>query len=99
MEVELFEIRNHLGRFRPFRELPPDVLDNLVGHIDVSYFRAGSDILRLGQPNDFLYFIRSGAVEVTPQQRQTLQPLRRGQLFRPIRTVAQPKRAISGQGH
>jgi len=65
VEVELFEIRNNLARFRPFRELPPDVLDNLVGHIDVSYFRAGSDILRLGQPNDFLYFIRSGAVEVT----------------------------------
>ena len=65
MEIELFEIRNHLSRFRPFQELPADVLDDLVRHIEVTYYRAGSQILALGQSNEFLYFIRSGAVEVT----------------------------------
>ena len=65
MEIELLEIRNHLARFRPFRELPPEVLDELVRHIEVSYFRSGSDILQLGQQSEFLYFIRSGAVEVS----------------------------------
>lgn len=65
MEIELFEIRDHLSRYRPFRNLPPVILDDLVSHIDVSYFRAGKSILVLGQENHFLYFIRSGAVEVT----------------------------------
>ena len=65
MEIELFEIRDHLSRYRPFRELPPMILKDLVSHIEVSYFRAGKPILELGQENHFLYFIRSGAVEVT----------------------------------
>ena len=65
MEIELFEIRDHLSRYQPFRNLPPTVLDELVSHIEVAYFRAGKPILELGQANHFLYFIRSGAVEVT----------------------------------
>jgi CBS domain-containing protein len=65
MEIELFEIRNHLSRYRPFRDLPPGVLDDLVPHVEVTYFKAGRTILELGQDNRFLYFIRSGAVEVT----------------------------------
>lgn len=65
MEIELFEIRDHLSRYRPFRDLPPADLDDLVSHIDVTYFRAGKPILELGQASHFLYFIRSGAVEVS----------------------------------
>lgn len=65
MEIELFEIRDHLSRHRPFSHLPPAMLDDLVAHIEVAYFRADSIILELGQVNHFLYFIRSGAVEVT----------------------------------
>ena len=65
MEIELFEIRDHLSRHRPFSHLPPAILDDLVSHIEVAYFRSNSTILELGQDNHFLYFIRSGAVEVT----------------------------------
>ena len=65
MEIELFEIRNHLSRHRPFSQLPQAILDGLVSHVEVAYFKAGRAILELGQDNHFLYFIRSGAVEVT----------------------------------
>ena len=65
MEIEHIEIRDHIAQFRPFRDLPEDALDELVGHIEVAYFRAGTPILELGQTNEHLYFVRSGAVEVT----------------------------------
>ena len=65
MEIELFEIKDHLSRHRPFSDLPPTILDGLVSHIEVAYFRAKSTILTLGQDNYYLYFIRSGAVEVS----------------------------------
>ena len=52
-------------RHRPFDQLPPAILDDLVSHIEVTYFKAGTMILELGQENQFLYFIRSGAVELT----------------------------------
>jgi CBS domain-containing protein len=65
METELHQIRSHLSRFRPFRDLPREVLDDLAGHVEVTSFKAGSDILQLSQQNDYLYFIRSGAVEVS----------------------------------
>ncbi len=65
MEIELFEIKDHLSRHRPFSDLPPAILDGLVSHIEVAYFRAKSTILTLGQDNYYLYFIRSGAVEVS----------------------------------
>lgn len=65
MEIELFEIRNHLLLYRPFKVLPADGINDLVSHVEVAYFRAGTPILELGQENHFLHFIRSGAVEVT----------------------------------
>ena len=65
MEIELFEIRYFLSQHRPFSYLTPEMLDDLVAHIEVAYFRAGTMILELGQDNHYLYVVRSGAVEVT----------------------------------
>ncbi len=65
MEIELIEIRNFLARHRPFKTLPAATLDDLVTLIEVVYYRAGRQILELGQENSFLYLIRSGAVEVS----------------------------------
>ena len=64
MEIELFEIANHLFQFPPFRRMPRSITDELTPHVQVSYFRSGTSILERGQKNEFLYFIRSGAVEV-----------------------------------
>ncbi|OEY66231.1 DUF294 nucleotidyltransferase-like domain-containing protein [Marinobacter sp. X15-166B] len=64
MQAELIEIRNHLSQFPPFNELPEETLVYVVNNIEVAYFRAGTDILTLGEPNNYLHYIRSGAVEV-----------------------------------
>ncbi|MGM0395200.1 MAG: cyclic nucleotide-binding domain-containing protein, partial [Thermodesulfobacteriota bacterium] len=64
MEIELIEIRDHLFSHPPFRNLPRQVVDDLVSHIEVAYYQAGAMILEKGQENHFLFFIRSGAVEI-----------------------------------
>ncbi len=60
----MFEIRDHLFSHPPFRNLPEEVVDALVPHIEEAYFQAGSMILSQGQENHFLFVIRSGAVEI-----------------------------------
>ncbi|QJQ98244.1 DUF294 nucleotidyltransferase-like domain-containing protein [Halomonas sp. PGE1] len=64
MEVELLEIRQHMGRFPPFDALSDDLLDEIAGQVEVAYYRAGSEILLLDQEIHELGYIRSGAVEV-----------------------------------
>ncbi|UYG08548.1 DUF294 nucleotidyltransferase-like domain-containing protein [Halomonas sp. M4R1S46] len=64
MDVELLEIRQHLGRFPPFEGLSDELLDEVASQVEVAYFKAGTDILTLGQELHELCYIRSGAVEV-----------------------------------
>ena len=64
MKTELFEIADHLFKFAPFRRLPRSTVAELAAQIEVSYFRADTQILERGQVNHNLYFIRKGAVEV-----------------------------------
>ena len=55
MQAELIEIRNHLAQHAPFDEMPENVLDRIVSSIEVAYFRAGTDILTLGERNTYLH--------------------------------------------
>lgn len=64
MEIELLDIREHLARFAPFEGLSDEHLDQLVECIEIAYFKAGSEILALGQEIHDLGYIRSGAVEI-----------------------------------
>lgn len=64
MDVETLEIRQHMERFPPFDALSEDLLDEVAGSVEVTYYRAGTDILEFGQSLDGLYYVRSGAVEV-----------------------------------
>ena len=64
MQIELIEIRDHLQRFAPFDSLPPATLETIASQVEVSYFKAGSDILELGAPIHDLHYVRSGAVEL-----------------------------------
>lgn len=64
MEVEQLEIREHLRRHPPFSLLDEDRLNQVSGQVEIAYFRAGSDILTLGQPVTDLHYIRQGSVEV-----------------------------------
>lgn len=67
MDVELAEIRNFLGSHAPFDALPAETLDGLPRRCTLRYARRGTEILRVGQANDRLFVIRSGAVDITDE--------------------------------
>ncbi|CAM3542505.1 DUF294 nucleotidyltransferase-like domain-containing protein [Halomonas lysinitropha] len=81
MDVELLEIRQHMGRFPPFDGLSDELLDELAGSVEVAYFKAGSDILVLDQEVHELCYIRSGAVEVYRRGGELYNRLGEGDIF------------------
>ncbi|MBB3192466.1 DUF294 nucleotidyltransferase-like domain-containing protein [Halomonas cerina] len=81
MDVELLEIRQHMGRFPPFDHLSDELLDEVAGKVEVAYFKAGSDILVLDQEVHELYYIRSGAVEVYRRGGELYNRLGEGDIF------------------
>ena len=64
MDVELREIRDFLAEHPPWASLPPRVLDELPGRLHVRYYRRGTTIIGLGTPNNSLFILRSGAVDI-----------------------------------
>jgi len=64
MSVELAEVRDFLARHAPFSELPAPVLDALPARLTARYFRRGSTLVAVGQHNDTMFILRSGAVDI-----------------------------------
>lgn len=81
MEVELLDIRHHMGRFPPFDMIADDLLDEVAGCIEVAYYRAGNDILIYDQEIHHLCYIRSGAVEVYRRNGELYNWLDEGDIF------------------
>ncbi|HKK55807.1 putative nucleotidyltransferase substrate binding domain-containing protein [Marinobacter sp.] len=99
MQAELIDIRNHMVRHAPFDDLPEEMLDRVVSGIEVSYFRAGAEILELGQSNNYLHYIRSGAVEIFRRDGELYNRVTEGEIFGQTglmmnRTVRFPARAL-----
>jgi CBS domain-containing protein len=99
MQAELIDIRNHMVQHAPFDDLPQEMLDRVVSGIEVSYFRAGTDILEFGQNNNYLHYIRSGAVEIFRRTGELYNRVAEGEIFGQNgllmnRTVRFPARAI-----
>ncbi|MDY6814989.1 MAG: putative nucleotidyltransferase substrate binding domain-containing protein [Pseudomonadota bacterium] len=99
MQAELIDIRNHMARFPPFDEMPEELLDHVVGGVEVQYFRAGTQILEFGQDNSWLYYIRSGAVEIYRRSGELYNRIGEGDIFGQFgllmnRTVRFPARAL-----
>lgn len=63
LEIEQIEILSFLQRHSPFKELSLQEQTLLATNTDVSYFKAGSNILEYNAPLDALYLMRSGLVE------------------------------------
>lgn len=78
---ELTEIRDHLAHFAPFDTLPENLLDRVVDSIEVSYHRAGTEILALGAENHALRYIRSGSVEIRRRGGALYNVLGEGDIF------------------
>ncbi|CBV43326.2 DUF294 nucleotidyltransferase-like domain-containing protein [Halomonas elongata] len=81
MDVELLEIRQHMGRFPPFETLSDAMLDEVVDSVEVAYFKAGEEILSLDQELHELCYIRSGAVEVFRRGGELHNRLGEGDIF------------------
>ncbi|GAA0847163.1 DUF294 nucleotidyltransferase-like domain-containing protein [Marinobacter szutsaonensis] len=99
MQAELIDIRNHMAQFPPFDEMPEELLDQVVGGVEVEYFRAGTQILEFGQDNTWLYYIRSGAVEIFRRSGELYNRIGEGDIFGQFgllmnKTVRFPARAL-----
>ncbi|KAF0866336.1 DUF294 nucleotidyltransferase-like domain-containing protein [Pseudomonas sp. LD120] len=81
MQIELQEIRDHLQQFAPFDTLPQESLDAIARRVEVSYFKAGSDILEAGATIHDLHYVRSGAVEIYRRNGELYNRLVEGDLF------------------
>ncbi|MGF2687902.1 putative nucleotidyltransferase substrate binding domain-containing protein [Marinobacter sp. DUT-3] len=99
MQAELIDIRNHLAQHAPFDEMPEEMLDKVVSSIEISYFRAGTPILEIGQRNSWLFYVRSGAVEVYRRSGELYSRMGEGEFFGQFgllmhKTVRFPAKAI-----
>lgn len=81
MDVELVEVRDFLARCAPFDELPGAVLDRLPAKLTQRYRRRGSVIIGVGETNDTLHIIRSGAVEICDPEGTLLDTRDEGDCF------------------
>lgn len=81
MEIELQEVLDALRRHPPFKSLDETILAQLVTDIEIHYQRAGQSVMQAGEANRFLYFIRSGAVEVRLKSGQLYARAGQGELF------------------
>ncbi len=81
MDPELLEIRRHLGAYPPFDALSDELLDEVAENVEISYYRAGSQILAANQSIDSLCYVRSGAVEVYRRTGDLFDRLGEGSIF------------------
>ncbi|MFG6667165.1 DUF294 nucleotidyltransferase-like domain-containing protein [Halomonas sp. HNIBRBA4712] len=81
MDVELWEIRQHMGQFPPFDGLSDELLDVIAENVEVRYFKNGSDVLTLNETIDELCYIRSGAIEVYRRRGELYNRLGEGDIF------------------
>ena len=67
MSVELEEVSGFLAQHEPFSTLPEETLRALPARMSITYVRRGDTVIEVGQPNDTLYVIRSGAVDIVSE--------------------------------
>lgn len=81
MQAEQIEVSSFLSRFRPFDELTVDARNVLAQSIEITYFRAGTEILCFRDTIEDLYVVRSGSVEVFRRNGELHNRLAEGGIF------------------
>lgn len=64
MDVELAEVRDFLAAHHPYGQLPEQELRELPKRLVTKYFRRGTQLLEVGQYNDYLHIVRTGGVHI-----------------------------------
>lgn len=67
MSVELEEVYGFLVQHEPFATLPEATLRALPQQMGITYVRRGDAVVDVGEPNDNLFVIRSGAVDIVSE--------------------------------
>lgn len=65
MDIEVREVRDFLATHAPWDQLPPARLDALVSQSGLRYYRRGTLIYGVGDPNATVHVVRSGGVDLT----------------------------------
>jgi len=79
--VEVAEVIDFLSAHAPFDAMPASLCRYAARHLEVTYERAGTTVLDLGVPNDRLYLIRTGAVELHDAEDTLVERLGEGEYF------------------
>lgn len=81
MDIEVREVRDFLATHAPWEHLPPATLDGLVGQLHLRYYRRGSRIYGVGDPNNSVHVVRSGGVDLHDANNQLVERLGPGGSF------------------
>ncbi len=81
MQAELIDIRNHLRQHPPFDGMSEELVNRVTENIEIVYARAGTELLRIDDPNKALFYIRSGAVEIFRRSGELYDRASEGEVF------------------
>ncbi|WP_370277573.1 DUF294 nucleotidyltransferase-like domain-containing protein [Pontibacterium sp.] len=81
MEAEQIEIAGFLRQYPPFSQLPEQTVNYVATQIEISYYRAGTDVYRFGDEIHDLCVVRSGSVEIYRRNGKLYNRLSEGDLF------------------
>lgn len=81
MEIESLEIFQYLTSCEPISKLEKKQQQEITRSIEIVYFRRGTVILEPGLKNDWLYIVRSGAVERSEADGLVIAKFSEGDIF------------------
>lgn len=81
MDVEVREVADFLAAHEPWSELDSRLVDELATRMQVRYYRRGTPIMMVGQPNNVVHVLRSGAVDIVDASGQLVERTEPGGSF------------------
>ena len=81
MEIELVEIRDFLARRPPFETLSEERLNQLPKMLEIRYLRRDREFPPQDAERNYLYILRSGAVDLRDDQGHLIEKLDEGDLY------------------
>ncbi len=80
-DVEITELTDYLAEQPPFDAVPEALRRYAARHMEIVYERKGTVVLEIGAPNDRLYLVRTGAVELHDDEGNLVERLAEGEYF------------------
>ncbi|MGD7733430.1 DUF294 nucleotidyltransferase-like domain-containing protein [Propionibacteriaceae bacterium G57] len=81
MDIEVREVRDFLGTHAPWQGLAAAQLDALAPHLALRYYRRGTTLYSVGEPNNTVYVLRSGAVDLLGADERLVERVEPGGMF------------------